>query len=92
MRDLFVGASTEIDAQITHFPILLRLLNAADLIGPVILLIGVLSIGLPQVRAWRLQWRFRLKELPETTPARREICASVHEHALIFMYAGIWRL
>jgi Zn-dependent protease with chaperone function len=68
-------------SEISHVPYLFLLPNIPEIIPPLILLFGVLTVAFPQVRKSRIEKKYKLSEDYSRTPAVVEIEEFIKAHA-----------
>lgn len=68
-------------SEISHVPYLFLLPNIPEIIPPLILLLGVLTVAFPQVRKSRIEKKYKLSEDYPRTPAVVEIEEFIKIHA-----------
>ena len=68
-------------SEITHFPYLYLLPNIPELIPPLILLLGILTVAFPQVRKSHIEKKYNLSEDYPRTPSLVEIEEFIKIHA-----------
>lgn len=73
LTDLFFHKELPETLTGTHFAFVLRLSNVPELLPSLALLLGILAIFFPWLRAAYLEWRYRLAKGPHKTPAINEI-------------------
>ncbi len=82
LNDIFSLEVSPVEKTIVpHFYLLYRLLNVPEVIPSLVLLLGILTIFIPWIRAAWLERHFDLTEPPSTIPALQAVSEFVHRYA-----------